>query len=309
MPAAMEALDARWACPGATASLDAQSTAVVRVPDLLTAQEIAEIRALANEVEATDGAAVLDFEADPSEAHRGAWKTVYLHSRGAFQDRLSPAIHAKLWSAVRQADRSQRWRLLSTRCTEHGQHQPSHTGVRNAEVHTVGCGGALPEPDHHGTGSLITIDLMLSGPEEFDGGTFQTLELSGQYQQHEFNSGDALVFCSYKYHGVTPVLRGTRRVFVVEFWAGQDKTCPHRCENRTGASCVPSDGRRDSASVDVSQAGGTGKPKIKVKVRAKRKANTTGLAALVKDSEPAPAPGLREPEPQPAEPEPDLVAI
>ena len=57
-------------------------------------------------------------------------------------------------------------------------------------------------------------------------------------KEYEFEQGDAMVFCSYKYHCVSPVTRGTRRVFIQELWAGAEKTFPHRCENRVGECCV-----------------------------------------------------------------------
>ena len=198
----MDAQDARWACPGATGHLDAQRTTVVRFPQLLTREEVEQIRGLADEVEALDTSAVLDFSKDPETAHRGAWKTVYLQS-GAFRDRLPDTIRQKLTDAVAQADKAQRWRLLDC---EHG--------VRNAEVHAVGTGGCLPEPTHHDTGSLITLDVMLSSAEEFDGGEFRTLQTGGKMKDYEFEQGDAMVFCSYKFHCVSPVTRGTRRVFI-----------------------------------------------------------------------------------------------
>ena len=58
--------------------------------------------------------------------------------------------------------------------------------------------------------------------------------MAGSARYPQFLQGDAMVFCSHKYHGVTPVIRGTRRVCVLEFWTGEERTCPHRCKQRTG---------------------------------------------------------------------------
>ena len=44
-----------------------------------------------------------------------------------------------------------------------------------------------------------------------------------------FEKGDALFFCSHKYHNVEPVTRGRRMVLVAELWVGPEKECAHRC--------------------------------------------------------------------------------
>jgi hypothetical protein len=49
-----------------------------------------------------------------------------------------------------------------------------------------------------------------------------------------FSVGDAVVFVSHKYHSVTPVLRGRRKVLIVEYWRGASVSCGHRCEDPTG---------------------------------------------------------------------------
>ena len=50
----------------------------------------------------------------------------------------------------------------------------------------------------------------------------------------QFAQGDAMVFVSTKYHCVAPVTRGTRRVCVLEYWAGEPRVCPHRCKMPVG---------------------------------------------------------------------------
>jgi hypothetical protein len=100
-------------------------------------------------------------------------------------------------------------------------------------------GGSLPYPKHYDIGSLITIDIMLQEPTE--GAQFQTLELSDdgkaptQYlKTHPFSAGDALVFVSHKYHSVTRLEAGNRKVLVVEFWHGLQRKCGHRCDKNFG---------------------------------------------------------------------------
>jgi hypothetical protein len=84
------------------------------------------------------------------------------------------------------------------------------------------------------------IDVMLSAKDDFTGGVFRTLELqpdgcSEVFREHpDFQQGDAMVFVSHKYHGVASVRSGTRRVCVVEYWAGEERSCPHRCKRRIG---------------------------------------------------------------------------
>ena len=83
-----------------------------------------------------------------------------------------------------------------------GADQAKAVRVRTAEVHQVAVGGTLPEPTHYDSGSLITIDVMLSAAGAFDGGTFRTFECNETYLEYpDFNQGDAMVFVSHKYHG------------------------------------------------------------------------------------------------------------
>lgn len=72
--------------------------------------------------------------------------------------------------------------------------------------------GGLPHRLHYDSGSVLTIDVMLAPAEE--GGQFETLE-SDAVVGHTFERGDAIVFPSHKYHSVSPVKRGTRRVLIM----------------------------------------------------------------------------------------------
>jgi hypothetical protein len=103
--------------------------------------------------------------------------------------------------AMKEVDQEQRWGLLDG---------GAETNVRCVEFHHVEDGGALTDEGHKDTGSLITIDCMLSDPSsDFVGGRFYTprinitnqcREASVQHEYHTFEQGDALVFTSHKYH-------------------------------------------------------------------------------------------------------------
>jgi len=100
---------------------------------------------------------------------------------------------------------------------------------RCAEYHQVLPAGGLPIKEHYDAGSLITLDLMLSETGDFAGGVFATLEADGELKEHAFERGDLIVFASHKYHCVSPVSRGLRRVLVAEIWEGVERRCPGRC--------------------------------------------------------------------------------
>lgn len=71
--------------------------------------------------------------------------------------------------------------------------------LRCAELHEGAVGGALGDPRHFDSGSVVTIDVMLARPGvDFEGGHFETLEPDGTMRRHVFERGDALVFPSYK---------------------------------------------------------------------------------------------------------------
>ena len=123
--------------------------------------------------------------------------------------------------------------------------------VRVAEYHNMRKGGSLPDIQHYDIGSIITVDIMLQ--EATQGGKFVTLESTAQRKSslkkvpglppalkgcllkpHDFAVGDILVFVSHKFHCVSEVQEGTRKVLVIEFWNGQQRQCGHRCDRRFG---------------------------------------------------------------------------
>lgn len=103
--------------------------------------------------------------------------------------------------------------------------------IRCTELHSYGPGGGLQDLRHFDDGSVITLDVMLD--DDFTGGQFQTPENIGtdsyHLKDHKFQRGDALIFPSEKYHCVSPILTGCRKVLVMEFWKGLERHCDHRC--------------------------------------------------------------------------------
>lgn len=114
--------------------------------------------------------------------------------------------------------------------------------VRTMELHEVMPGGALPQRNHYDSGSCVTLDVMLARPGlDFTGGAVEfpnpgidDATAPRPVQSLPFEQGDALVFPSHKFHCVNPVASGERRVLVVEFWCGDERSCPHRCNHHYG---------------------------------------------------------------------------
>jgi hypothetical protein len=188
----------------------AQQTRVVRIPKLLDESELDAIMDL--------GCHLPWSRADPL----GGRSTAYLSANGYF-GAAQPNIRAKLIAAAHKVD-DKSWRLLRGRSVS----------PRCIEYHKLTCGRDLLYPTHNDDGSLLTMDVMLSRETDFDGGHLQTLEADGTILAHTFERGDALLFLSHKYHHVAPVLRGERRVLIMEIWEGEERLCPHRCTERVG---------------------------------------------------------------------------
>ena len=76
-------------------------------------------------------------------------------------------------------------------------------------------------------GTPHIIKLVKKKPnDDFDGGKFVTWpkDAKGTNEDvpiiHEVTKGDGVLFRSEDLHNVLPVTRGTRRVLVLELWAG-----------------------------------------------------------------------------------------
>ena len=127
---------------------------------------------------------------DPS-----AWTTTYLHTKHLFQTRFAPMFQ-KLRALAMEAD-AETWGLVAagetagvirspgspqTHPPQPSQpHPPPQWQVhpRVIEVHEAGAGAGLPFDKHYDSGSIVTLDVLLSSRDEFEGGHFQTLEPDG----------------------------------------------------------------------------------------------------------------------------------
>ena len=194
----------------------AQRTQVVRLEKFLSLEDIEMIHAVAKaELASIDGATN-----GALEAHTDSWKVLYLQYNNTFQRKL-PALRRRILDTVRQVDKSQKWCLFDN---------VDHVNIRVVEYHQMDEFGELSDPKHYDLNSLLTIDIMLSEDDAFEGGDLQTQEADGTLKKHEFKQGDALVFVSHKYHCVGRVRSGRRNVMVLEFWYGPERQCSHRCE-------------------------------------------------------------------------------
>lgn len=206
----------------------AQNTAVSLLPGFLTEHEVHEVLAAINRASLT--AYTSNYTEDVDSRGLPVHTTTYLQTRGFLYVKL-PWLVRRLRMLAMKTNAARNWGFNLLSCP--------YFNVRVAEYHDMRVGGSLPYPKHYDIGSLITIDIMLQEPTE--GAQFQTLGLSDdgkaptQYlKTHPFSVGDALVFVSHKYHSVTRLEAGNRKVLVVEFWHGLRRKCGHRCDKNFG---------------------------------------------------------------------------
>lgn len=139
----------------------------------------------------------------------------FLHCNGRFAEEL-PDIRQRIVALGRNCDQSHWGQMAGAGLPE------SELGIRYVEYHRMVQGAGLANPKHYDSGSTVTVDIMLTDTEEFDGGQFRTLEADGKFQAYDFEQGDALVFASHKYHCVSALTSGKRSVLVTELWTGGD---------------------------------------------------------------------------------------
>lgn len=124
--------------------------------------------------------------------------------------------------------------------------------IRVAEYHRhVAPSPGLADPRHYDMDSLVTVDMMLCngtaeadggdlGDADFEGGRFACMEWvrdeTGMKKEAPVDKGfdqkgTLVAFPSHKYHCVSPVTKGERRVLVLEFWnkSSERRRCNHRC--------------------------------------------------------------------------------
>ena len=247
----------RWAPapPLTPAEADTRGIGVLR--RLLSSDDIAALNDLGSEMMAAEPPTVeledetlfslnlfdaAASEADVLSAAEDCWHTagkhrvVHLHRAGRLQATL-PRLLERVLQAVRAAD-AKADRLLVGRAV----------GVRSAELHIYGVGGAVSDPQHRDMGSLLTLSALLTPPDAFEGAAFTCRCTAPPHEpqqetrqgpeggggSHEggawrregdvltprLGAGDAVLFASEKQHNVTPLTSGARRAFVLELWAG-----------------------------------------------------------------------------------------
>ena len=189
----------------------------------MNAEEIQQIQDAACRIKPAAG--IINRDTDGNNVARGSWETTYLHTGGQVFD-LLPELMGKIRRAVYEIDQ-EHWGLLTDLAED-------EVNVRCVEYHEYYDKGRLRHLKHHDTGSLITVDFMLSAATDFVGGDFQTLEADGSLLKHSFEQGDLTAFVSHKFHAVGPIDSGRRNVMIVEFWRGPQRQCAHRCLCQTG---------------------------------------------------------------------------
>ena len=208
----------------------AQATQAVTLKNLLSKTDIQRIHKAAQELTThkqsnNQNSPTIDRSAWGQP--KGTWLVTFLNSGGAFEKKL-PELHQRIKSAALQVDREY-WNVTTG---------IKHVNYRVVEYHTMRSmlggqptGGGLHTRRHCDHGSLITVDIILTNPAEFEGGVLQTLEPGGELLNHEWEQGDALVFLSHKFHCVSELTRGTRQVLVLELWQGSENLSPSRDES------------------------------------------------------------------------------
>ena len=250
---AWAAQEVAWApaAPLSLAAADRSEPTVLRAVltpnDIADLAQVAEACAAASDegaaaagAHAWDGFDLFDDEAlvraeDCMHASR-EHRVLHLHRGGCLQAAL-PRLLDRLLSCIRQADAA-RWRLLVGRAV----------GLRSAEWHTYQPGGGVTDPQHRDAGSLLTLSVLLTPPDAFDGGQLRLMRAgeagaesggaeSGGTESRGTESGDAgsrgdgwvtpqlscgdgVLFTSEKRHTVSTLTRGERRAFIIELWAG-----------------------------------------------------------------------------------------
>ncbi len=152
---------------------------------------------------------------DNEKAH--GHKVTYLHKNLYLS---YPSIMSKLQSAAFEADKDV-WDMstelyLRPRCVE--------------LIRYLGRGDTRSRSDslgwHSDSGSYLTIAVMLSSKEEYEGGTFEYRDPVSKniVTMNELQKGDMMVWKSWVEHRVKPITKGARSVLVVEFWSEPENT-------------------------------------------------------------------------------------
>uniref|UniRef100_A0A7S2X7V4 Fe2OG dioxygenase domain-containing protein n=1 Tax=Lotharella oceanica TaxID=641309 RepID=A0A7S2X7V4_9EUKA len=203
---------------------EAQASEVHYIRNFLSKDEILHLMDVVSTMQREGFPGVVNRQSPGKPWLQTTWRTTYLHTNGAFEQRL-PLLRKKLRQAFTEVDQRD-WNLIPT-------FDPLSLHFRTVEFHEYWPGGQLAQTQHYDSGSIITMDVMLADPKhDFKGGDLVTPEIDGTRKFHPLQQGDAALFLSHKYHNVLPVTEGKRMVLVVELWSGPERVCPHRCWSR-----------------------------------------------------------------------------
>jgi len=195
-------------------------TETVLIPGLLSAEEVAELHAAAARIAAQVGPLrfgrkcweqrvvrippcnlLLISEAIPAVHPRvndqaGSWELCYLHTGGAFEAQM-PELSAKLRAAAEAADEHG---VLARARKVNPDLQINWRTIEYHDRHATTSADedrGLMDVGHVDSGSLLTLDVMLSSPgEEFAGGELVTLQQKEGEEEElrapAFGKGDAV---------------------------------------------------------------------------------------------------------------------
>ena len=93
--------------------------------------------------------------------------------------------------------------------------------LRSAEYHDYSRGGGVTEENHRDQGSVLTVSVHLEVSDDGGGGVFATWDGDGTRTEfRDLRRGDAVIFCSEKRHGVSPLVAdaAVRKSVVLELW-------------------------------------------------------------------------------------------
>jgi len=136
-----------------------------------------------------------------------------------FASHLPENLVSRLKDAALAADREGNWGVGAF-----GFRNYSHLNVRCAEIieYNVSNPGKYKIDGlgvHADSESLLTVAVALQEPDEYEGGdlNFQS-QCTNTSTVPRPRMGDVTVWPSWVKHAATPVTKGIRRIFVVEFW-------------------------------------------------------------------------------------------
>jgi hypothetical protein len=198
---------------------DARASQVMHAPALLNSSDLRDIEAVRNVIAATETVLVNN----PQNATHELKVCTFLNNPPTHAMRThAPNVLGKMLRFGRQAWAEANW---SGDADTPGPLYAITDGmpslsIRVAEHWEYTVGGGLVDPLHYDVDSVLTLVALLSNENDFEGGTFRTLEADNSQLEHPMAQGGVICFISHKYHNVVPVTKGIRRSFVMELWQG-----------------------------------------------------------------------------------------